>query len=69
MLKPRALRPGDRLAVVAPASPFDREAFEQGITEIRRLGFEPAYDDSVFARREYLAGRGQRAQWTRWCAW
>lgn len=56
MLKPRALRPGDRLAVVAPASPFDREAFEQGITEIRRLGFEPAYDDSVFARREYLAG-------------
>ncbi len=28
MLKPRALAPGDRLAVVAPASPFDREEFD-----------------------------------------
>lgn len=56
MLKPRALRLGDRLAVVAPASPFGRGEFEEGIAEIRRLGFEPVYDDSVFARREYLAG-------------
>ena len=56
MLKPRALRQGDRLAVVAPASHFDREEFEQGVLEIQRLGFEPAYDDSVFAKREYLAG-------------
>ena len=43
--------PGDRLAVVAPASPFDREEFDEGIEEIRRLGFEPVYDDSVFARQ------------------
>jgi muramoyltetrapeptide carboxypeptidase len=51
MLKPRALAPGDRLAVVAPASPFNRDEFNQGIEEIRRLGFEPVYDDSVFARQ------------------
>ena len=56
MLKPRALAPGDRLAVVAPASPFDRDEFDQGIDEIRRLGFEPVYDDSVFARQRYVAG-------------
>mgnify|MGYP002784386255 CR=1 FL=1 len=57
MIKPRALRPGDRLAIVAPASHFDREEFEQGVREIERLGFEPAYDESVFARkRDYLAG-------------
>lgn len=56
MLKPRALAPGDRLAVVAPASPFDRDEFDQGIGEIRRLGFEPVYDDSVFARQRYVAG-------------
>jgi muramoyltetrapeptide carboxypeptidase len=58
MLKPRALRPGDRLAVVAPASPFKREEFDAGIAEIRRLGFEPVYDDSVFARDPsgYVAG-------------
>ena len=58
MLKPRALAPGDRLAVVAPASPFDRDRFARGIDEIRRLGFAPVYDDSVFARGRpgYLAG-------------
>jgi muramoyltetrapeptide carboxypeptidase len=56
MLKPRALVPGDRLAVVAPASPFAREEFDRGIEELRRLGFEPVYDDSVFARRHYVAG-------------
>lgn len=56
MLKPRALAPGDRLAVVAPASPFDRAEFDAGIEEIRRLGFEPVYDRSVFAREGYVAG-------------
>ena len=57
-LKPRALRAGDRLAVVAPASPFDRDEFERGIAEIRRLGFIPAYDDTVFLRSRlgYVAG-------------
>jgi muramoyltetrapeptide carboxypeptidase len=56
MVKPRALEPGGRLAVVAPASGFKREEFDQGIQELRRLGFTPVYDDSVFARRGYVAG-------------
>ena len=56
MLKPRAVGPGDRLAVVAPASPFTREEFDQGIDEIRRLGFVPVYDETVFARQRYVAG-------------
>jgi muramoyltetrapeptide carboxypeptidase len=56
MRKPRALRPGDRVAVVAPASPFKREEFDAGIAEIRVLGFEPVYEDSVFARQGYVAG-------------
>lgn len=58
MLKPRALTPGARLAVVAPASPFAREEFDQGVAELARLGFEPVYDDTVFARTRhgYLAG-------------
>ncbi|MGE3509756.1 MAG: LD-carboxypeptidase [Vicinamibacterales bacterium] len=56
MRKTRALVAGDRLAVVAPASAFDREQFDQGLEELRRLGFEPVYDDSVFARHRYLAG-------------
>ena len=56
MRKPRALAPGDRLAIVAPASPFTREEFDSGLQEIRRLGFVPVYDESVFARQRYVAG-------------
>jgi muramoyltetrapeptide carboxypeptidase len=70
MRKPRALASGDRLAVVAPASPFDRDGFDRGLEEIRRLGFEPVYEDSVFARQSYTAGPPElraaaiRAAWT-----
>jgi muramoyltetrapeptide carboxypeptidase len=56
MRKPRALRPGDRVAVVSPASPFKREEFEAGLAEIRSLGFEPVFEESVFARQGYLSG-------------
>jgi muramoyltetrapeptide carboxypeptidase len=55
-VKPRALEPGARLAVVAPASAFGRDDFDRGVNEIRRLGFEPVYDDSVFEKQRYLAG-------------
>lgn len=70
MLRPRALVPGDRVAIVAPASPFDRQEFEDGIQEIRRLGFDPVFDQRVFARQGYVAGppavraAALRAAWT-----
>jgi muramoyltetrapeptide carboxypeptidase len=55
--KPRALKPGDRIAVVAPASPFNRDEFTRGVAEIERLGFVPVFDDSIFSRESgYLAG-------------
>jgi muramoyltetrapeptide carboxypeptidase len=71
MQHPRALRSGDRLAVVAPASAFDRAEFEAGVEEIRRLGFEPVFDESLFERSAlgYLAGSAEmraaaiRAAW------
>jgi muramoyltetrapeptide carboxypeptidase len=59
MRKPRALARGQRIAVLAPASPFDREEFARGVDELERLGFVPVYDDSVFARRSYLAGSAE----------
>lgn len=55
-LKPRALEPGASVALVAPASPFDRHDFERGLQEIRRLGFQPKWDESVFERRTLVAG-------------
>src|SRR6187397_2422603 len=56
MRKPRMLRPGDRIAVVAPASAFARVEFDGGGAELRALGFEPVYEESVFERRAYAAG-------------
>jgi muramoyltetrapeptide carboxypeptidase len=55
--RPRALRPGDRLAVVAPASPCAEEAVRRGARELETLGFDVAIDDRVFAQAGgYLAG-------------
>lgn len=56
MLKPRRLRQGDRIAVVAPASSFRRDEFDAGVAELSRLGFEPVYEPSVFDREAYVAG-------------
>ncbi len=55
-MKPRRLRPGDRIALVAPASGCPREDVERGAGELRRLGFEPVFSEAVFARAPFSAG-------------
>lgn len=60
MKKPRALRPGDRIAIVAPASSFPAAELEAGCLELKALGFEPVYDDSIFERTMYTAGPPER---------
>lgn len=59
MRKPRPVRAGDRLAIVAPASNCAREEFDRGVEEVRRLGFEPVWDDSVFAQGVFTAGSAE----------
>ena len=55
--RPAALRPGDRLAVVAPASPCADEAVHLGSIELMSQGFEVTVDPRVFAQAGgYLAG-------------
>lgn len=56
MIRPRPLRAGDRVAIVSPASPFDRAEFDAGVDELRRLGFEPVWSDTVFAREPMVSG-------------
>lgn len=57
LLKPRPVRPGARIALISPASPISRESFDRGVAELRRLGYEPTYEDDVFARSgTYLSG-------------
>lgn len=60
MIRPPALKPGDGIAIVSPASPFDRAEFDRGVAEIRRLGYEPVYDESVFATSVFTSGTAER---------
>lgn len=54
-LVPAALRPGDRLRIIAPASPFDRTLFYRGIGWLaERYRVEVA--DGVLATTGFLAG-------------
>ena len=50
LVKCRPVRPGSRVALVAPASAFDRAEFDRGVEALRALRLEPVWDESVFAR-------------------
>jgi muramoyltetrapeptide carboxypeptidase len=60
IIKPRALRPGDKIGIIAPASSFNRRAFESGCKRMRELGYEPVYSEGVFDRDLYFAGSADR---------
>ncbi|MBN2497714.1 MAG: LD-carboxypeptidase [Deltaproteobacteria bacterium] len=53
---PPALRPADRIRLIAPASPFDRRQLRRGVEILRALGFEPLVDREEEARLGFLAG-------------
>jgi muramoyltetrapeptide carboxypeptidase len=55
----RYLTQGSRVAVVAPASPFDREDFERGVASLRER-YDVRFDPGVLSRKGYLAGDDQR---------
>jgi muramoyltetrapeptide carboxypeptidase len=55
----RALSPGDRIAVIAPASGFDRDAFEAGLA-LLAARYTPEYGAGLFSRHRYLAGDDAR---------
>lgn len=61
MLVPRALRPGDTIALVAPSSPFE------AVLGFRGLGFlatryKLLFDRELFSRTGYLAGDDARRE-------
>jgi muramoyltetrapeptide carboxypeptidase len=59
-IKPRALRPGDKVGIVAPASNVKREMLEAGCDGLRRIGYEPFYFESILERDLYFAGSVER---------
>jgi len=56
-IQPPALKRGDTIAVVAPASPVERrDGLERGINVLEGLGFRVRYDARIFESSRYLAG-------------
>jgi muramoyltetrapeptide carboxypeptidase len=58
--KPPALRPGDTIGIIAPASNVKREDLEAGCEAIRCAGYQPFYFDSILEQDLYFAGSVQR---------
>lgn len=56
-IKPKALKAGDTLGLVAPASPIYEDAvYEQMLTDLKDLGFKLKLGQHIRDRRGYLAG-------------
>ncbi|MEX2581323.1 MAG: LD-carboxypeptidase [Verrucomicrobiales bacterium] len=56
---PRPVGEGSRLAVVAPAGPFDREAFQKGVAWLERR-YEIVHGTGIFTKTGYFAGSDER---------
>lgn len=56
MIRLRRLKPGDRVALVAPASALTPETIEDGVRELARLGLQAVYDTSIFEKARFVAG-------------
>src|SRR6201988_4224842 len=59
-VKPPALRPGDTVGIVAPASNGKRAELEAGCEALRRAGYRPFYFDSILEQDLYFAGSVER---------
>ncbi len=56
LIKPPTLRPGDTIGIAAPASPFDEQAFETGVSVLESMGYNVEIPENLFNRQGYLAG-------------
>ncbi|MEX0611976.1 MAG: LD-carboxypeptidase [Pirellulales bacterium] len=56
LLKPKALRRGDTIGVVAPAGPVDRERLDRALDRLRHRGFRTKTYGDIDRSQGYLAG-------------
>src|SRR3977135_4606095 len=59
-IKPPALRYGDTVGIVAPASNIQRDLLDAGCDMLRRLEYKPFYLDSILDQDLYFAGSAER---------
>ncbi|HEY8461243.1 MAG TPA: LD-carboxypeptidase [Blastocatellia bacterium] len=60
VIKPPALRDGDAVAIVAPASNLKADYLARGVAEIERLGFRARYEPGILDKARYTAGDDER---------
>ncbi len=59
-VKPRALRPGDTVGIVAPASNIRKVDLDAGCEALDRAGYKTFYFDSILEHDLYFAGSVER---------
>jgi muramoyltetrapeptide carboxypeptidase len=60
VIKPPALRAGDTIGIVAPASNIKPDLLEQGCRELESLGFKTCYRPDIVSSYRYLSGPHER---------
>lgn len=56
---PRSVSEGSTLAIVAPAGPFDEEAFRKGVEWLEQR-YDLTFSSDIFSKSGYLAGADER---------
>ncbi len=59
MRKPKALKPGDTISIVSPASPIEKEKLEKGFARIQKAGYRLKLGEHVLDSSFYLAGKDE----------
>jgi muramoyltetrapeptide carboxypeptidase len=59
LIRPKKLKQGDLVGVVAPAGPVDPAHLEAGLGVIRGMGFQPVLGRFVNDRKHFLAGEDE----------
>src|SRR5262245_40920585 len=60
VIKPKALKPGDTIGIVAPASNIKKELLEQGCRELESLGFKTYVRSDITSSFRYFSGTRER---------
>ena len=60
LLKPPALRPGDSVGIVAPASNVDAAHLTAGIRQLEQMGYVPLHQPGILDQDLYFAGTVHR---------
>ena len=60
VIKPPALRSGDTIGIIAPASDIKPDLLSAGCAQLEALGFAVVYRDDIYSRTRYTAGSVER---------